>query len=424
MAGTLMLIAVYLLPTDEMKRNAASSIDIFYTESVYPQQVQGYKTSQLDNETDAVMLLGAIYDRKPSRVLQNAMAVPHITLEGTSSFCITLKEYLWDGYEPDGEADYSRYWHGYMIWLKPLLLFMDYADIRILNMAVQIFLLMLLITELAGRKMFSCIPPLGCALVILNPVAVAMSLQFSSIYYIVVISLLIYLKSQEKIDQNLWIYFLLIGMAVAYFDFLTYPAASFCIPAGLVLTQQNGNWKEKLRALIRWGIFWAVGYGGMWAEKWLIGSLILENNIFLQAFIQMGVHSGEVTWIDGSHLGVFAALWHNIKVLLRWPYLLTFLLLAGYYCKQILEQTKAGRIKTGIWKNWLPYLFLALLPFLWMALLKSHSAWCYWYTYRNLAASGFCLCLGLGRILEMNRGNHWENDEYDAWGTKEERSIY
>lgn len=241
MAGTLMLIAVYLLPTDGMKRNVASSIDIFYTESVYPQQVQGYKTSQLDNETDAVMLLGAIYDRKPSRVLQNAMAVPHITLEGTPSFCITLKEYLWDGYEPDGEADYSRYWHGYMIWLKPLLLFMDYADIRILNMAVQIFLLILLITELAGRKMFSCIPPLGCALVILNPVAVAMSLQFSSIYYIVVISLLIYLKCQKKIDQNLWIYFLLIGMAVAYFDFLTYPAASFCIPCRIGF--DTAKWK-------------------------------------------------------------------------------------------------------------------------------------------------------------------------------------
>ena len=194
-------------------------------------------------------------------------------------------------------------------------------------------------------------------------------------------------------------------MAVAYFDFLTYPAAAYCIPAGLVLTQQSGNWKEKIWTLTKWGMFWAVGYGGMWAEKWLIGSLILENNIFLQAFMQMGVHSGEVTWIDGSHLNVFAALWHNIKVLLRWPYFLTFLLLAGYYCKKMPGQIKGGRIKGEMLKNWLPYLFLALLPFGWMALLKSHSAWCYWYTYRNLAASGFCLCLGLGRILEMNGGN-------------------
>ena len=54
--GLAALFIVYLLPTDRMEANVRSSIDIFYTEGVYPQQAKGYKSSQLDNETDAIRL--------------------------------------------------------------------------------------------------------------------------------------------------------------------------------------------------------------------------------------------------------------------------------------------------------------------------------------------------------------------------------
>lgn len=398
LGGGILLTAVYMLPTGVMKRNVTSSIDIFYTESVYPQQVQGYKSAQLDNETDAVMLLGAIYERKNKSALQAAMAVPHTTLEGENSFCITLKEYLWDDFEPDGEANYSRYWHGYMIWLKPLLLLMDYADIRMLNMIIQTSLLLALLAALVKKKMFYCIPALGCALVILNPAAVSMSLQFSSIYYIILIALLVYLKYEEKWEQRLPFFFLLIGMAVAYFDFLTYPAAAFCIPAGLVLSRREKNWKAQIGSLLTWGIFWMIGYGGMWAGKWCIGSLVLDNNIFLQAFERIGVHSGEVTWIDGSHINVLMVLWNNIRVLLRWPYAFAALFLGIFYLKHLVERIKEEGISAEELRRCMAYIVLAVLPILWLIALKSHSAWCYWYTYRNLAASGFCLCICMGKL--------------------------
>lgn len=55
--GLISLTLVYLLPTERMEQNVKSSMDISYTESVYPQQVSGYKATQLDNETDMIMLL-------------------------------------------------------------------------------------------------------------------------------------------------------------------------------------------------------------------------------------------------------------------------------------------------------------------------------------------------------------------------------
>lgn len=43
-----------MLPTKTMETRVRSLIDIFVEESIYPQHVQGYKTTQLYNETDAI----------------------------------------------------------------------------------------------------------------------------------------------------------------------------------------------------------------------------------------------------------------------------------------------------------------------------------------------------------------------------------
>ena len=84
-----------------MEANVRSSIDIFYTESVYPQQVKGYKSSQLDNETDAIMLLDAIHPAQNRSALENALRVSRITFSDTTSSCIDLIQYAWENKTPD-----------------------------------------------------------------------------------------------------------------------------------------------------------------------------------------------------------------------------------------------------------------------------------------------------------------------------------
>ena len=143
--GLAALFIVYLLPTDRMEANVRSSIDIFYTEGVYPQQAKGYKSSQLDNETDAIMLLDAIHPAQNRSALENALRVSRITFSDTTSCCIDLIQYAWENKTPDQTVDYTRYWHGYLVWLKPLLLLMDYADLRMLNMMLQLLLLLTVI---------------------------------------------------------------------------------------------------------------------------------------------------------------------------------------------------------------------------------------------------------------------------------------
>ena len=154
--GTLLLMLVYLLPEGLLRARVVESSDIFYTEGVYPQLVQRYKGSQLDNETDAIMLLSAIDEDAERNVLERAMAVPHVYIAGENSGCRTLVANVWENQQESGKSDYGRYWHGYLVWLKPLLVIFSYADIRYLNMFLQFFLLtwVLVLMTGGGKKVY------------------------------------------------------------------------------------------------------------------------------------------------------------------------------------------------------------------------------------------------------------------------------
>ena len=58
--GYFLLVVIYCLPTSPIEKNVLDSCRIFSEEGVYP-ELTGIKTSQVDNSTDALMLLIASY---------------------------------------------------------------------------------------------------------------------------------------------------------------------------------------------------------------------------------------------------------------------------------------------------------------------------------------------------------------------------
>lgn len=393
--GALALTIVYLLPTDHMINHVESSVEIFYKEETYPQQVAGYKMSQLDNETDAIMLLNAIYERKEGEAaLKTAMQVPRIDFEDDYSGRSELVSWLWLKKEPESVTDYARYWHGYLLFLKPLLLFLDYADIRILNMIIQLFLIAYLLVRMVEKGYKREIVPLLTAIAVINPVAIAMSLQFSSIYYIVIVSLL-YLCNHNIDDlmQKDFLIFTALGIITAFFDFLTYPIATFGMAAVFMMVKKKsqGDWKNDTLLLVKWGFFWGIGYAGMWSCKWSLSSLILHENIILEVLGQASVHTSDVV-IMNEQYNPFQVVWRNIKVFVKWPYLL---LGVGLF---IVGLKKSIRFELRKWKNMIPFLIIAVLPIIWLMILKSHSGFLYWYTYRNLMVTVFAVFCGLQAI--------------------------
>ena len=132
LAGLMLLFAVYALPVEDMKANVARFSEIFNYEGIYPQMVSGYKYMQLDNYTDSIMLGAAIYDGPEGtmdKAVNNyhpdsAQLSPELALMNYANE-VSAYEYF--------QIPYGRYWHGYLVPLKLLLLFFDYSDIRVLN---------------------------------------------------------------------------------------------------------------------------------------------------------------------------------------------------------------------------------------------------------------------------------------------------
>lgn len=395
--GLISLTLVYLLPTERMEQNVRSSMEVFYTESVYPQQVPGYKATQLDNETDAIMLLGAIYDGGGYSAIKQAMRAARVDISDIPSKCNVLIKYAWENQTPDSVSEYTRYWHGYMLWLKPLLLLFDYADIRMLNMMVQTLLLFWLIRELTEKKQQKLVVPLAFAVMVINPVAAAMSMQFSSIYDIVLLSMILILRYHEKweTEGKYPYFFLILGMTTVFFDFLTYPMAALGIPLILVLIMKKQGLKQGIYDAVGYSLCFAAGYAGMWAGKWIMASLILGENVLAEAMGQAGVHSGAAV-VDGQELSHLGVIWRNVRVLIKWPYVLAMAGMFFVYIFRIFKNKAAVFRKETV----IPIGLVCLIPFGWIWITSSHAAWCYWYTYRGISVAVF----GVFSILSIISG--------------------
>lgn len=227
--GLALLFLAYMLPTEPMIRNARASIDIFKIEGAYSQTIHGYRSTTLDNYTDAWMLRNACYDGDES-VLQKCLHVyfyGYIDGETTDS-CERLIAWL-EGKEGYVRADYARYWHGYLTILKPLLCLFDYGDIREILKFTGLAMLIYLCVLLERAHMARMIPAFIAAMAYMEFHTVGMSMQYTWVFFIAILFSIIILKKREQLVFSS-IPFLMIGMLTSYFDFLTYPLFTLGIP--------------------------------------------------------------------------------------------------------------------------------------------------------------------------------------------------
>ena len=47
---------------------------------------------------------------------------------------------------------------------------------------------------------------------------------------------------------------------------------------------KSGNVKKSLTRVFHYSVHWVIGYGGMWIMKWVLGSLMMRDNLFELAF--------------------------------------------------------------------------------------------------------------------------------------------
>ena len=384
--GCILMTCAYKMPTYRMLPHVVQSEYSIDMEGSSYYWAPGYAFSRLDGYTDNIMMQTAVYETTDhplvAAMLNQRMDFPKAKLTPGAA----LLNYV-NGARNGEVISYGRYWHGYLVFLKPLLTLFTLSDIRVFNMIFQ-WVLALVLLFLAHRKGgFRLVFPLGIALLSLNPLSTALSMQCSSIYLLTLVFGILQLQFELYRKKSGWLIYLWLGILTAFFDFLTYPPAAWAICLTIGILMMEGTQKQKMLHALASGAAWCFGYGGMWSGKWIIGTLITGQNILADATQSVQLRTGlQMEGIPESEtVSCYAdVLMRNLDAYRNVPALILVLALALFAGYLLLRRGYRFRLDTTLV---LPLLLIAVVPFAWYFVLKNHSGVHYWMTHRNLSAT-------------------------------------
>ncbi len=381
--GFVLLFLAYLLPTDPIIKNARASVDIFKLEGAYAQNIHGYPSTTLDNYTDAWMMQNALYDGEESALQKcmNVYSYNYVDGEKTGP-CERLTAYL-EGKAGFVRTSYARYWHGYLIILKPLLLFFDYGDIRGILKFTGLALLLSVCILLEKMGKTQIVPAFAAAMACMEFYTVGMSMQYTWVFIIGLGFSILILKRYQAPERKpvTPLLFLPIGMATSYFDFLTYPVFTLGLPLLFftVCMREYGSSISLPMVALKSAVYWAFGYGGMWLQKWLLCTACTGENLIADGVESIMIRSGHR--VMGEQIGYWQNVYKNLMVLAKYPYVLVCL--AAVILLFILgkKENRAGFSPNAF----LVYLCIAALPLCWYAVSINHSYIHSFMTYKSLS---------------------------------------
>lgn len=417
--GSLLNIIAAVLPTGRIHYNVINSAEIFFQEGMDPKSLTGIDASLGDNNTDAWMLLIADYNGQGivhERIYDGVSALDksYSGIKSVFSRAFDGSAYFYNGPESSGlvgfdnifhtvEPDpdtvwlYPRYWHGWMLGLKLLLMIFSYSDIRILLMIIHIFLLFAII--LAFKKRGKILPGIAfvAAIISMVPTTYMISIDFSMSTLIMETAVLILLTCNKYLDSKkggYLVFFMIVGIATSYLDFLTFPTITLTFPLviwvlNMIDSPLQKNIKASIIQFILCGLLWVVGYFGMWAAKWVVVTIFTDpdmiNNVLSQISLRTSDVANQVSITVGDVLAKNFSKFNYIPIQILGAVVLLISILVGKFKKPSLNQVI----------YLVELIVIASVPLIWLSVLANHSYIHDHFTYRNLSGMFFALAVAI-----------------------------
>lgn len=376
--GIGLIILSYQFPSEVIQINTRKSAEYLKGMIEYPIVYERLCSGKLDNFTDSIMLRVSS-DETEDGALNRAMYAYQGEINGKKPLDALVSHYV-ENRPYDSVTTYSRYWHGYQIVLRPLLVVMDYQGIQIINLVLELMLAVLNFWMISKRKnvQYAMAYFVGGYLMQM-PLILAKSMQYADCYYLYSIGTLLLLCMNHKQRKKYTNFvFLSLGIAVAYFDFLTYPIAVFGIPVLICVMLDDGNSMEKVGRMIQQGICWGSGYAGMWSLKWIVATGVTGTDVIANAAENVLNRTSHIT--EGTKISIAMCIVGNVEAFLDTPATLVFVGLLAWIFWKALHSKRLPRNR--ILQIFTPYATCGCLPLLWYMLLVNHSSIHYWFTNR------------------------------------------
>lgn len=382
----------FTIDTPDMRKNAWQGCLMLGEQGATPQMVGGFKSSQLDNFTAALILKTAAYTGHESLMVKalGGLRVEMAPEPGQSE---------WDAFCAYGDASesptgsgvsYNRYWHGYTLPLRLALCVLDAANLQMMLYFAQMVLMCLVLFQMKARGIGHLIPGFFLAYFLLMPFASGICLQYIPVSMLMLIACAMILAWDLAIDRLITLpaFFAALGLFTNYFDLLTFPLVSLGFPLIILLAlrmQEGKNGKSLFWTTVCCGFAWALGYGGMWALKWVICGLAFGWDAFFRVFGQIGLRASS----NGGDLSRIGVLLSNLNIILAKK---SYLLIIGL-CTLVTLAPVARALgeKRSLCADLraLNLLLPAAAVCLWYIVMANHSFDHTYFTYRNAAVMVF-----------------------------------
>lgn len=282
----LLITLCALIPKSAIEKNVKKSTDYYSNKYMFQQMIKDEDSAIVHNYADLVWLNIAWCQESDAPFYS---AVNAGFYEGENIYkSESLIGAVYDGKAPD--KSYSRYWHGALTVIKPLLIVTDILGIRRINIALCVLFAVILSVMLIKRKLYALFWGYAAAMAVSFSYIIPLCMEYMPSFVIMHIAGIFILKYGANLqDKTLCAFFAAVGALICFFDFLTNEILTLFVPLIFLLCikdREQGENFSPFRESVRYGVMWAFGYAVTWLFKWLICLAVLGGEAFEQAVVQ------------------------------------------------------------------------------------------------------------------------------------------
>lgn len=399
-----LLVITAMLPNETVKENCRKALESYKPlNNIYPELLIRRKCTTLDNYADSVAL-SIIYSLDSNHPLSSVLeARYHNDIDNlmTNNF----RDLIENNIEP--ETDYVRYWHGYIIILKPLLMFLEIEQIHYLNFIIISILFICLFYNLWKIDKSSTIALLLGSLSIALFV-VPFCFEYTWNFIIAFLIAIICLKLDDGNNKKIYHILFFTGLITCFFDFLTTELITVLLPLLCIIIKRKKenriqNLSQVITFIIKSILIWLFAYIIMYFTKWILASIVLKHNYITSSLSRVGlrmgntVYSVKVTWYNVIEQNI--SILYPI-ILIKHKYILYILIPTSIIIMLLINKYEEK-------ENTYLYciILLGLIPYLRYIAMQNHSWQHYFFTFRTQLISVMCFWLILFYVLRRKKSN-------------------